>query len=215
MTAVITGGTGLTGTFLVRQLLADPAITRVISVSRKPLNLSNAKLREVLVSDLADISSISQELRGELYFCCLGTTIRAAGSKENFEKVDHAAIVAFAKIAKAHDARAFVLVSAMGANAKSMFFYNRVKGRTENDVRALGLRSLIIFRPALLVGPRQEFRLAESIAARTLVPLSGLLPARAPEGFDYGSCNVSGADGGRGESGAWGSARDCGERYLG
>ena len=183
MTAVITGGTGLTGTFLVRQLLADPAITRVMSVSRKPLNLSSAKLREVLVSDLAEISSISQELRGELYFCCLGTTIRAAGSKENFEKVDHAAIVAFAKIAKAHDARAFVLVSAMGANAKSMFFYNRVKGRTENDVSALGLRSLIIFRPALLVGPRQEFRLAERIAARTLVPISRLLPARARKGF--------------------------------
>ena len=66
----------------------------------------------------------------------------------------------------------------MGANANSMFFYNRVKGRTENDVKALGLRTLIIFRPALLVGPRREYRFAESIASRTLVPFAQLLPAR-------------------------------------
>ena len=178
MIATLIGSTGLTGSFLVQRLLADSTITKVISISRKPLNISNAKLTEVLVSDLAELPSIDSKIRGEIYFCCLGTTIKAAGSKENFEKVDHAAIVAFAKIAKAHDAKAFTLVSAMGANASSMFFYNQVKGRTENDVKALGLRSLIIFKPALLVGPRHEFRLAENIATKTLVPLSQLLPAR-------------------------------------
>ena len=142
------------------------------------MKLSNAKLTEVLVSDLAELPSIESRIRGELYFCCLGTTIKTAGSKENFEKVDHTAIVAFAKVAKAHDAKSFTLVSAMGANASSKFFYNQVKGRTENDVKALGLRSLIIFRPALLVGPRSEFRLGESIATKILVPLSKLLPPR-------------------------------------
>jgi uncharacterized protein YbjT (DUF2867 family) len=143
------------------------------------LNISNAKLTEVLVSDLAELPAIAAEIRGELYFCCLGTTIKAAGSKQNFEKVDHDAIVAFAIIAKAHDAKSFTLVSAMGANASSMIFYNQVKGRTEDDVRALGLRSLIIFRPALLVRRRHEFRsAAERIATRTLVPLSRLLPIR-------------------------------------
>jgi uncharacterized protein YbjT (DUF2867 family) len=178
MIATLIGGTGLTGSFLVRQLLADPSISKVISISRKSLEISNPKLTEILISDLADLSSVEAKTRGELYFCCLGTTIKAAGSKENFEKVDHAAIVAFAKIAKAHDAKSFTLISAMGANANSMFFYNQVKGRTENDVRALELRSLIIFRPALLVGPRREFRLAERIMAKTLVPLSLILPAR-------------------------------------
>jgi uncharacterized protein YbjT (DUF2867 family) len=118
------------------------------------------------------------KIRGELYFCCLGTTIKAAGSKENFERVDHDAIVAFARIAKAHNARSLTLVSAIGANARSMIFYNQVKGRTEDDAKAVGLRSLIIFRPALLVGPRQEFRLAEKIATKTLVPLSQILPTR-------------------------------------
>src|SRR4051794_13517501 len=117
--------------------------------------------------------------RGALYFCCLGTTINAAGSKENFEKVDHAAIVAFARIAKAHDAKSFTLVSAVGANAGSIFFYNRIKGRTEDDVSALGLRSLIILRAALLVGSRPEFRLAESIVTKTLMPFAPIIPVRA------------------------------------
>jgi uncharacterized protein YbjT (DUF2867 family) len=179
MIATLIGSTGLTGSFLTRQLLADSAITKVISVSRKALKISNAKLTEVLISDLAELPSIDMRIRGELYFCCLGTTIETAGSKENFEKVDRAAVVAFAKIAKAHDATSFTLVSASGANANSIFFYNRIKGRTENDVKALGLRSLIIFEPAFLAGPRPEFRLADRIAAKTLVPLSRLLPTQA------------------------------------
>jgi uncharacterized protein YbjT (DUF2867 family) len=172
MIATVIGSTGLTGSFLLRDLLADSAITKVISVSRRSLNISNPKLTEVLISDLAELPA------GELYFCCLGTTIKAAGSKQNFEKVDHAAVVDFAKIAKAYDAKSFTLVSAMGANANSMFFYNRVKGRTEDDVKALGLRSLIIFRPALLVGPRAEFRFGERLASMTIAPLSRLLPTR-------------------------------------
>lgn len=178
MTAILIGGTGLTGSFLVRQLLADSAITRVISVSRKRLNIADTKLTEVLVADLAELPSVASKIRGDIYFCCLGTTIKAAGSKENFEKIDHAAIVTFATIAKSHDARTFTLVSAMGANANSIVFYNQVKGRTENDVKALGLRSLIVFRPALLVGPRHEFRLGEKIATKILVPLAQLLPGR-------------------------------------
>jgi uncharacterized protein YbjT (DUF2867 family) len=178
MIATIVGSTGLTGSFLVRQLLADSAITKVISVSRKPINISNAKLTEVLVADLAELPSIESKIRGNIYFCCLGTTIKAAGSKENFEKVDHDAFVEFARIAKAHDARSLTLVSAMSANVSSMFFYSQVKGRTENDVKALGPRSLVIFRPGLLVGPRHEFRLGESIATKTLVPLSRLFPTR-------------------------------------
>ena len=175
MIATVIGGTGLTGSLLVRKLLDAPAITKVISVARRPPEIPNAKLTEVLVRDLAELPSIESTIRGELYFCCLGTTIELAGSKENFEKVDHDAVEAFAKIANAHSARSFTLISAMLANANSMFFYNRVKGRTENDVRAVGLRSLIIFRPALLVGHRREFRLAEAIASKVLVPPSRFL----------------------------------------
>jgi len=85
MIATLIGSTGLTGSFLVRQLLADAAITTVISVSRKSLSLSNAKLTEILVSDLAELPSNASTIRGNIYFSCLGTTIKTAGSKENFE----------------------------------------------------------------------------------------------------------------------------------
>ena len=158
MIATAIGSTGLTGSVLVRNLVDDPTITKVISVARRSLEIPNPKLEEVLVRDLAELPALESSLRGELYFCCLGTTLEIAGSKENYEKVDHDAVEAFAKIAKTHSARSFTLISAMLANANSMFFYNRVKGRTEDDVKALGLRSFIIFRPALLVGPRREFR---------------------------------------------------------
>lgn len=183
MRAIVIGSTGLTGGVLIRLLLADSAITTVVSISRRSLNIPNPKLVEVLVLDLSELPSIETKLRGDLYFCCLGTTIKTAGSKENFEKVDHDAIVAFAKIAKAHEARSFTLISSLGASVESRFFYNQVKGRTERDVETLGFRSLIIFRPALLVGRRSESRFIEGLANRTLVPLSKLLPARTQRRF--------------------------------
>jgi uncharacterized protein YbjT (DUF2867 family) len=214
MIVTVIGSTGLTGSFLVRQLLVDSAITKVVSVSRKSLNISNATLTEVPVSDLAALPSIQSEIRGDLYFCCLGTTIKAAGSRENFQKVDHDAVVAFAKIAKSHDATSFTLVSAMGANTNSMFFYNEMKGRTENDVETLGLRSLIIFRPALLVGPRAEFRWGgkarERDAATTFTVAS---ESNSQEPHHQGR-NPGNADVGRGKSGASGYSRHSGKRYL-
>ena len=176
--AVVAGGTGLTGSFLIRRLLEDDAIGGVISVSRRPLDISTPKLQEVLIGDLAELPSATTELGGQLYFSCLGTTIKVAGSRQAFEAVDHDAVLEFAKIAAAHDARSLVIVSAMGADARSRIFYNRVKGRTEDDVRALRLRSLTFFRPALLVGPRVEYRRAERIATKTLVPIARLLPER-------------------------------------
>lgn len=141
------------------QLLADSAITKVISVSRKSLNISKAKLTEVPVSDLAELLAIESKHRGDLYFCCLGMTIKTAGSKENFEKVDRAA-------------KSFTLVSGMGANVSSLFFFNQIKGRT---AKGLGFRSLIIFRAALLVGPRQDQRAVWSAVRIMVVATSSAL----------------------------------------
>lgn len=174
--AVIAGATGLTGSFLIQKLLADPQIKKVISVSRKSLELQSAKLFEVIVKDLSEIENLSDQLHGDIYFCCLGSTIKSAGSKENFFKIDHDAIVTFAKIAKANQAKLFSLVSAMGANPKSFAFYNKVKGQTENDLKALELQSLHIFRPGLLIGPRKEFRLAERIFVHISAALVPILP---------------------------------------
>ena len=178
MIAIVIGSTGLTGSALIRQLLDDSAIAQVISVSRSSLRSSSAKLNEVLIPDLQALPSVASRLQGDLYFSCLGTTIKTAGSKENFDAVDRGAMMTFATIARARDPRSFTLISATGADARSMFFYNQVKGRAEDEVTALGFRSLIIFRPALLVGLRREVRLAERVAEMTLVPLSKILPSR-------------------------------------
>jgi uncharacterized protein YbjT (DUF2867 family) len=198
--ATIAGGTGLTGSFLVRRLLADSAITKVISVSRSSLKIPHAKLTEFLISDLADLLSIASKIRGEIYFCCLGTTIGTAGSKENFEKVDHAAIVAFAKIAKSQDAKSFTLVSAMGANPNSMFFYNRVKGRTENDVKATGLRSLIVFKPAAPGWPASRVPFGGKHRGQDAGSAFAASPGSNPEEPYYGSRDSSDAHADRGKS---------------
>ena len=100
MIATAIGGTGLTGSLVVRKLVDDPAITKVISIARRSLEIPNPKLEEVLIHDLGELPALGSMLRGDFYFCCLGTTIEIAGSKEGFEKVDHDAVEAFAKIAK-------------------------------------------------------------------------------------------------------------------
>lgn len=176
MIAVIAGATGLTGSFLIRGLLADGKIARVISVSRKPTGLKDAKLSEVLVADLSVLATIAVSLKGDAYFCCLGTTIKAAGSRENFRKVDHDAILAFGRVALGHQAKSFSVVSAMGSAPKSLVFYNRVKGETEADLQALGFASLSIFKPAMLTGPRQETRPMESLVTTLLAPIGAVLP---------------------------------------
>lgn len=178
MITVVAGCTGLTGKLLVQELLNDPSITKVIAVARRDLPFHHAKLATIKVEDLDDMPHRATELAGDAYFCCLGTTIKAAGSQAAFSKVDHDAVVAFAQIAKEHKAQAFVLVSAMGANDRSMIFYNRVKGQMEADVARLGLRSLSIFRPALLAGRRDEPRPGEGAASALLVPLSRMLGPR-------------------------------------
>lgn len=176
MIAIIIGSSGLTGSQLLEKLLADNTIEQVISVSRRCLKIPHKKLTEVLIPDFSNLASAKDALKGDLYFCCLGTTIKKASSKDNFRKIDHDAIVEFGKIAKAHQAQSFAMVSAMGANIKSTFFYNQIKGETEKDLINLGLPSLLIFRPSLLIGPRQEFRLAENIFSHILVPLGKVLP---------------------------------------
>jgi uncharacterized protein YbjT (DUF2867 family) len=176
MIAVVAGGTGLVGSEVIQQLLKDSRINQVRAVTRKSVGVEHAKLKEVFVSDLAELPKFKDELRGDIYFCCLGTTIKKAGSQEAFRKIDHDGVLNFARVAKANDAKSLVVISAMGANADSKIFYNRVKGEMERDLSALGFSSLTIFRPALLMGDRKEFRLAEKVASAIAGPLSSILP---------------------------------------
>lgn len=175
MIAVVIGSTGLVGSNLLEKLLQDVSYTQVISVSRRPTEIVHPKFKEVLIKDLSELLKISDQLRGDAYFCTLGTTIKDAGSQENFRKVDFDAIVNFGKIAEVHQG-SLILISAAGANPKSKIFYNRVKGETEEALRVLNLKKLVVFRPGLLMGDRKVFRLGENIATLAMKGLSFILP---------------------------------------
>ncbi|MFO1464251.1 MAG: NAD-dependent epimerase/dehydratase family protein [bacterium] len=176
LSAVIAGASGLAGSHLLKVLLADPEIFEVIAVGRKSLGSSNPKLKEVLISDLAELPGQGEKLRGDLYFCCLGTTLKTAKTQANFRKVDYSAVVEFGKIAKANGAKAFVVISSYGANAKAPFFYARTKGEAELALTALKLRRLVIFRPSFLIGNRQEVRRGERLFIGIAKALSRVLP---------------------------------------
>ncbi len=168
MIAVITGATGLVGSQLIRKLVEDSDVKAVISVSRKSTQLHHSKLKEILLFDFSELPKMQDQLRGDIYFCCLGTTIKAAGSQENFRKVDFQSVIDFAAIAKHHNAKNFVVISAMGANSKSSIFYNKTKGETENFLKSLELNSLTIFRPGLLLGDRKDHRTGEKLMSRAV-----------------------------------------------
>jgi uncharacterized protein YbjT (DUF2867 family) len=178
-TAVVAGPTGLVGSELVGRLLREPAFRTVVAVSRRPLNLLHQKL-DVVEADYAGLeTALGRNARGSGtldVFCCLGTTIRSAGSRAAFRRVDHDFVLALGRWACAEHAHRFVVVSALGADPSSRVFYNRVKGEMERDLAALGLASLVIVRPSLLTGSRAEFRLGEKLALGISAPVRRLIP---------------------------------------
>lgn len=161
--AVIIGASGLIGKFCLSYLLMDKNYSEVIAVSKRPLPIKDSKLKNI-VCDFDFLESYSNELIADDVFCCLGTTIKVAKTKENFKKVDLEYPLRLANISKKNGATKFLVVSAMGANKNSSIFYNQVKGELEEQLKTIGFKGLYIFRPSLLLGMRTEFRLGEKIA---------------------------------------------------
>jgi uncharacterized protein YbjT (DUF2867 family) len=164
---MVLGATGLVGGECLRLLLDDSGVSRVVALARRPL--SDGSVSGKLRVEIVDFDRLAS--RGELFdvdqiFCALGTTIKQAGSQEAFRRVDLEYPLAAAKLGVEHGARHFLLVSAIGASARSRFFYNRVKGELEDALRTLAYRSITIVRPSLLLGDRPQFRLGEQIAKR-------------------------------------------------
>ncbi|MCF6406157.1 NAD(P)H-binding protein [Chitinophaga filiformis] len=159
-TAVVIGATGLTGTTLVTLLLHDPHFSKVKVLLRSPSFKQRPGLEVVLV-DFNDEEGLSEALQGDVLFCCIGTTIRQAGSKERFRQVDFEIPVRCATLARRHGMQQFQLISAIGANPHARNFYLRTKGEVEHAVEKLGFPSLHIFRPSILLGVRKIFRLKE------------------------------------------------------
>lgn len=167
MTAVaVAGASGVVGSRVLPLLLAREEVTRVVAVGRRALALEAPKLASKVV-DLQSAPAIAAALPDgvDVAICSLGTTMKQAGSKEAFRKVDLDAVVAFATAARDRGARRFVLVSALDANAKAWSFYTRTKGEAEEALGKLGYPQLTIVRPALIddQGTRPENRILERI----------------------------------------------------
>src|SRR5882762_683718 len=162
-TALLAGSTGLIGSQLLELFLKDNRYSSVIAISRKSLLITNPKLTN-LVCELRDLLSHRDKLIVDDVFCCLGTTIKKAKSKEAFRAVDLEAPLLLAKISKELGAQKFILVSSLGANKNSSIFYNQVKGEVEEAIKQIGFGSFHILRPSLLLGPRQEERTGEDAA---------------------------------------------------
>ena len=162
-TALLAGATGLVGSHLLKLLLADAEWDRVVTLGRRTTPTEHDKLEQRVV-DLAAVAAAGDLRHADDVFCCLGTTIKQAGSQEAFRRVDHDFVVGFARAGIRAGATQFLLVSAIGADPESRVFYSRVKGETETDVGALPYRAIQIFRPSLLLGERELFRLGERFA---------------------------------------------------
>lgn len=167
---ILLGATGLIGGHLLPLLLEDPNYRQVTVLGRRPLDLKHSKLFSV-VCDLAHPETYKDHVPADDIFCCLGTTIKKAGSQEAFRQVDFEYPLA---VAGAAGASAYYIVTAVGANAQSSIFYNRVKGEVEAALAQLKFRrGLKIFRPSMLIGARSESRPAERVGV-------ALMAATAP-----------------------------------
>lgn len=161
MNVLIAGASGQVGSKLLPLLLSDQKIDKVYALVRTPLKEENHKLEQIKI-DFDKLPELELP-KADTAFCCLGTTIKKAGSQAQFRKVDHDYIVNYAKAAKSSGVDYFHLVSALGANKDSSIFYNKVKGETEEDVKKIGFETTFIYQPSLLVSKRKEKRLAEKM----------------------------------------------------
>lgn len=175
--ALIAGATGLIGSNLLQKLIRDPAYAKIISIGRRPSSVAHEKLQSFIV-DFDSLGESKHHLIADDVFCCLGTTMKKAGSKEKFFQVDHDYPVKLAQATHQNGAKQFLLVSALGANEKSSFYYNEVKGKVENTIGAIGFKSYHIFRPSLLLGQRDENRPGEEAAKKFYGIFDFLIPLK-------------------------------------
>lgn len=162
-TALVVGGTGLVGGALLPLLLTSPVYTSVRSLVRRATGNTHPKLDERVVS-FDDEATLATHVAGDDIFCCLGTTMKQAGSKEAFHKVDVEYPLRIAKLAIATGAKQYLLVSSLGASQASFIFFNREKGLLEHSLQTLGFAGLHIVRPAILLGNREQKRAGEELA---------------------------------------------------
>ena len=172
-TALIAGASGLTGSYLLKLLLESKTYSTVKVLVRKQLDIEHPLLQQI-VYDYENPNSA--EINADHVYCCLGTTMKKAGSKEAFKKVDYEYPLQIARAAQQNGAEKFALVSAMGANSKSMFFYNKVKGQLEEALKEVPYKATHIFHPSILLGPRHESRFGEELGKKLMKAFKFFIP---------------------------------------
>lgn len=162
--ALIAGATGLVGNELLQFLLKGNEYDKVVALVRRPLAIKHPKLMEKII-DFDKLEDYKEIFTVDDVFCCLGTTIKKAKTKEAMWKIDVDYPLAIAKLASAEGSKRFLLVSSMNADPKSPIFYSQMKGKLEEEMKQIPFESTMILRPSLLLGNRQEFRLGERAAS--------------------------------------------------
>lgn len=160
--AVLLGASGATGQKLLPLLLGDPRYSKVITVSRRETDARHGKLEDRVV-DFDDLAAAFRGLKVDDCYCTFGTTIKIAGSEAAMTRIDHAWVLEFAKAGLVAGATRFAYLSAANANAKSSVFYARLKGQTEDALKALGYADLSIFRPSMIIAERSQRRWLECL----------------------------------------------------
>ena len=172
MKALIIGATGATGKDLVNVLLRDPDYKEVVIFVRRTGGITHPKLVE-RITDFDRLEDMSEYIKGDVWFSCLGTTLKAAGSKDKQRQVDYDIPARFAEIAKRNGIARAVLLSSYGASPTSRVFYSRIKGQLEEKISGLAFDTYIIFRPGLLLRKDTD-RSGERLSAGVLKFLNGL-----------------------------------------
>lgn len=161
-TALVIGASGLVGENCLQELLGAAAYKTVTIIVRKPLRLNHPRLKQLVVN-FDKLEDYKNDIKADDVYCCIGTTIKKAGSQEAFKKVDFDYPLQIARFALWNGAQKFILVSSLGADASSTIFYSRTKGELEEALKELKFNSLLIFRPSILLGDRKEKRPGEAI----------------------------------------------------
>lgn len=168
-TCLLAGATGLVGSALLVQLMEDPMVRQITVLTRRPLDFMESgrahrlnKLK-VIITLFDDLDQSLEDVNADVVYCTLGTTIKAAKTREAFREVDYEYPLALARWAKRNGASHYAVITAMGASTASKFFYSRVKGELEESLASLKLPMVHIFQPSLLLGQRRNMRMGESI----------------------------------------------------
>ncbi|RZT22765.1 NAD(P)H-binding protein [Fictibacillus sp. BK138] len=176
-TVIVAGASGLVGKEVVKQLIADQCCKEIILLVRNKLEIKHPKIKEILF-DFTKSEYEIENVEADNMIICIGTTMKKVQTKERFKEVDLNIPVKLARLAIKLNVQNVAIISAMGANSKSSFFYNRVKGEMETQLISLNINNLTIIRPSLLIGDRNEFRFGERLAEKVYSIIPYIFPKK-------------------------------------